>query len=76
MQKLIRQILTSKVYEAAVVFDEGICKFESGDVQIELGDEAALGLTHWTPQASGGQHEIALEVDPDRFFEHFFSVFE
>jgi len=34
-----------------------------------------LGMTHFTPD-DGAPHEVALEVDKERFFESYFSVFE
>ena len=59
---------------AATIFDEGICKFTHGRVAVELGDPQALGQTRWTPDADG-PHQVALEVDAARFFEHYFGVF-
>ena len=59
---------------AATIFDEQICVCERGTVEVELASERLGGLTHWT-RAVDGQHEVALEVDGARFFEHYFSVF-
>lgn len=59
---------------AATIFDDSICRFERGQVEVELASERLAGFTHWAPQA-GGAHEVALEVDPQRFFEEYFSVF-
>jgi inosine-uridine nucleoside N-ribohydrolase len=59
---------------AATIFDETICGFERGQVEVELASERLAGLTHWTP-ASSGRHEVAMKVNPARFFEHFFSFF-
>jgi len=65
---------------AATIFDDGICTFERGRVDVELKSDRLLGMTHWsgvtkdiTPPS--GPHEVALEVNPQRFFEHYFSVF-
>lgn len=60
---------------AATCFDEGICRFEKGTVKVELIDEGLMGKIHWQPDVSAGRHEVALEVDPGRFFDHYFSVF-
>jgi inosine-uridine nucleoside N-ribohydrolase len=60
---------------AAVLFDEEICQFERGLVEVELASDRLAGLTYWTPQASAGPHEVALKVDAGRFFDHYFSVF-
>ena len=60
---------------AATIFDDRICAFESGSVEVELASERLKGMTHWTPDKAGGRHEVALGVDAERFFEHYFSVF-
>ena len=58
---------------AATIFDDEICVFHQGTIDIDLGSEATLGMTRWVP--SGTRHHVALEVNPDRFFEHYLSVF-
>jgi purine nucleosidase len=59
---------------AATIFDEGICRFERGDVEVELLSDKYKGMFCWTPDAAKGRHEAALWVDRDRFVEHYFSV--
>ena len=59
---------------AATIFNESICRFESGQVDIELASPALSGLTHWTPKENG-PHQVALQVDADRFFKEFFANF-
>jgi hypothetical protein len=51
-------------------------------VEVETADPANMGATHWKPAASlppeeaaAAPHEVAVTVDPERFFEHYFSVF-
>ncbi len=61
---------------AATIFDGPICQFERGTVEVELASQNLCGMTHWTPHASGGKHEIALGVDRDRFLGHYFSLFK
>lgn len=58
---------------ATLLFDDSICRFERGTVAVELEDKSLLGQTKWT--AGAGQHEVALQVDAERFFAHYFSVF-
>lgn len=58
---------------ATTLFDNGLCQFERGQVEIELGSPQVAGLTHWTP-GTDGPHAVALDVDKDRFFEHYFSI--
>ena len=58
---------------AATIFDETICGFERGRVDVELVSERLAGLTYWTADAAG-PHEAALTVDSQRFFEHYFGM--
>jgi purine nucleosidase len=60
---------------AASIFAEDICMFERGIVDVEVADPDLQGLTLWRPGGPGARHEVALTVNPGRFFEHFFSVF-
>lgn len=59
---------------ATTIFDNQICRFERGRVDIELTSPRLAGLTYWTPDPQGPQ-EIALGVNPQRFFDHYFSFF-
>jgi purine nucleosidase len=59
---------------AATIFDETICCFERGQVEVELVSERLAGFTYWTADAVG-KHEVALTVDTQRFFKHYFSFF-
>ena len=61
---------------AAVIFNDGICRFERGNFAIELDDREQLGVTHWSPDPAGGRHQAAMDVNPDKFFEEYFSVFK
>ena len=59
---------------AAAIFDEQICGYERGVVDVELSSERLGGLTHWS-RGADGRHEVALQVDAKRFFDHYFSLF-
>lgn len=59
---------------ATTIFDDSICVFERGGVDIELCDQELLGQTRWQPGAASATHEVALEVKPERFFDHYFSI--
>jgi inosine-uridine nucleoside N-ribohydrolase len=59
---------------ATTLFDPAICDFSRGRVGIELNDAATMGKTTWQAEADG-PHEVATKVDPDRFYQHFFSFF-
>jgi inosine-uridine nucleoside N-ribohydrolase len=60
---------------AAVIFNERICKYEKGNVSIEMKDDENAGLTKWNPSPEG-KHEIAVSVDQEEFFKEYFSVFK
>lgn len=67
---------------AATVFDPDICVFQKGLVEVEYTspNEKVRGMTLWTPdvfltEPEKARHEVALTVDSDRFFTHYFSVF-
>jgi purine nucleosidase len=60
---------------AAVIFDESLCSFVRGTVDIELDSGRLAGATHWSVNPAAGKHEIAVSVDPGRFFDRYFSVF-
>lgn len=60
---------------AATLFDNDICTFYRGQVEVELASERVKGMTHWR-QNEQGRHEVAFKVDSDRFFNKFFECFE
>jgi purine nucleosidase len=57
---------------ATTIFADDICKFQRGNVGVDSSVEP--GRTRWTPDEDG-THEVALEVDVDRFYQHYFSTF-
>ncbi|HEX5691034.1 MAG TPA: nucleoside hydrolase [Roseiflexaceae bacterium] len=59
---------------AATIFDDTLCGYTAGEVDVELSSERLAGLTHWAP-GGAATHEIALQVDAARFFSHYFSMF-
>jgi purine nucleosidase len=59
---------------ATTLFEDGICQFTKGTVEVELQSDRLQGLTHWKPNTPDARHEVALEVDPQRFFDHYFAV--
>jgi inosine-uridine nucleoside N-ribohydrolase len=61
---------------AATIFDDQICVFKKGIVAVELASEDLRGRTSWQLGGSEAQHEVALEVDRARFFEHYFAMFQ
>ncbi|MCZ2095588.1 MAG: nucleoside hydrolase, partial [Anaerolineae bacterium] len=59
---------------AVTLFDDSVCGFQRGTVEVELTSQRLLGMTHWTSDPASGRHEVALHVDPSRFFERYFST--
>lgn len=57
---------------AVMMFDESLCQFERGRVNVFLRLEQSIGRTDWAVDPVG-RHEV--DVDVYRFFEHYFSVF-
>ena len=58
---------------ATTIFDESICGFDRGQVDIELGSSRYAGATAWKADPAG-QHEVALKVDAQRFFDEYFGT--
>ncbi len=59
---------------AVCLFDEGVCGFERGKVTVETAEGDLAGFTKWEKDPAGS-HEVALTVDPNRFFKSYFKPF-
>lgn len=59
---------------AATIFDDKICDFRRGTVDVELASERLGGVTYWSPADAAPRHEVALAVDAPRFFDHYFAT--
>jgi purine nucleosidase len=59
---------------AAMIFDDSICTFERGHVEVILTEGENQGRTLWSADTDG-KHEVATSVRPERFFDHFFAQF-
>ena len=57
---------------AATIFEPELCSYEQGTVRLDHTDKP--GKTIWHPGASDAPHQVAMKVEVDRYFEHFFSV--
>ena len=60
---------------AVCIFDPGVCRYERGRAVVEIEAGETGRFMKWRPGAQG-PHEAAMAVDPARFFESYFSVFE
>ncbi len=61
---------------ATTIFDDKICGFEPGHVDVEIKSDKLAGHTLWTAGKEKGYHEVALTVDSKRFFDHYFGFFK
>lgn len=60
---------------AATIFNDAICTFTPGTVHVELANKELEGMTYWDASSPNPQHEVALAVNPEAFFEEYFRVF-
>jgi purine nucleosidase len=57
---------------AATIFENDLCSYQQGTVRLDSTDTQAR--TIWQPGGPDAPHEVAMAVDVDRYFQHFFSV--
>lgn len=57
---------------AATIFEPDLCSYQQGTVALDLVDQP--GKTTWHPSQSDTPHQVAMDVDVDRYFEHFFNI--
>jgi len=57
-----------------VIFEPGLCEYTDGTVSVETTSSALAGMTVFSTHGESKPHRIAVRVDPDRFFEHYFGV--
>lgn len=57
---------------ATVIFEPDLCTYRDGHVTVEIADPAIEGTTYWSENTNGNPHRIAVEVNPEAFFDHYF----
>jgi purine nucleosidase len=57
---------------AATMFLPDLCTYEQGTVKLDNSEKP--GTTIWQPGGSEAPHQVAMTVDVDRYFEHFFDI--
>ncbi len=57
---------------AATVFEPDLCSYQQGTVRLDTTDKP--GKTNWQPGGPGAPHQVAMRVDTDRYFRHFFNI--
>jgi len=59
---------------AACIFDDKFCTYKRGTVSVDLiSNDAEFARTNFVEKVDGA-HEIAIAVNADRYFEHFFAI--
>jgi inosine-uridine nucleoside N-ribohydrolase len=69
----VKEITFHDPLAATTLFEANICRFRKGLVNVDY--ESEPGRTVWLPEAEPISHEVAVEVNSRRFFDHYFSVF-
>jgi purine nucleosidase len=59
---------------AAVIFEPKLCEYAEGEVSVETVSPSLAGLTSFNARAEQKPHRIAVKVDPQRLFKHYFEV--
>lgn len=59
---------------AVSLFHPDLCRYRTGNVEVELASKRYAGMTTFTAD-DAGRHRVATEVDSSRFFERYFGVF-
>ena len=57
---------------AATIFEPDLCSYERGRVRLDATDKP--GTTVWQSGGPNDPHQVAMTVDVDGYFEHFFSI--
>lgn len=58
---------------AATIFDPTLCQYQPGTVTVDRTEKPRQ--IHFTPGGESAPHQVAVSVDVQRYFDHFFSVF-
>ena len=69
-----QQVIFHDPLAAVTVFEPDLCKYQQGLVTIELQSERLRGMTLFDRSPQQKPHQIAIDVDPDRFFNRYFAT--
>jgi purine nucleosidase len=58
----------------ACVFEPNLCSYQEGLVEIEIKSDHVPGMTHFRPKSPEKPHSVAVDVQVDAFFQHYFSI--
>jgi len=69
-----KQITFHDPLAAVSIFEPDICEYQKGKVEVELLSNRVKGMTHWNPRSEEKTNRIAIDVNPEKFFENYFDV--
>lgn len=59
---------------AALIFEPSLCELEKQNIEVELTSPRGQGQTYFRNDAPQKPHEIAVRVEADAFFRHYFET--
>jgi inosine-uridine nucleoside N-ribohydrolase len=71
-EKFHKSITFHDPLAAATIFEPHLCSYQPGKVTVENPEKP--GKPIWQPGGADEPHQVAMTVDPARYFEHFFHV--
>jgi purine nucleosidase len=71
-----QQITFHDPLAAAVVFEPSLCEYQSGHVEVQLDSQRLRGMTLFNAHTEMKPHQVAVNVKPEAFFEHYFRIVE
>lgn len=70
-----KQITFHDPLAASMIFRPEIFEFEKGLVQVDISNTRTMGYTNFSP-GRNGPHSIAVNINVEKFFSHYFSIFD
>jgi purine nucleosidase len=71
-EKFYKSITFHDPLAAATVFEPNLCSYEQGKVIVDNAEKP--GKTIWQPSNVEAPHQVAMAVDVEGYFEHFFHI--
>lgn len=72
-EKFYRSTTFHDPLASAVIFNNELCKFRRGEIEIDMKNKKTIGMTLFKKKTNG-KHEAAHSVNSNKFFKHFISV--
>lgn len=71
-EKFYKSITFHDPLAAATILEPDLCSYQQGKVILDHAEQP--GKTIWQPGNAEAPHQVAMAVDVERYFQHFFSV--